>query len=82
MDFIKLETQEQFDQLQKSDVVIVKWKEGARQYKELGQITHHDSCEINRLNELILNKRRNDYFFIENYLKGKSYASEVYVVAQ
>ena len=52
MNFVKLEAQEQFDQLQKSDVVIVKWKEGARQYKRLGPITHHDSCKINRLNEL------------------------------
>ncbi|MFJ8529654.1 hypothetical protein [Bacillus sp. NPDC094106] len=82
MNFVKLEAQEQFDQLQKSDVVIVKWKEGARQYKQLGPITHHDSCEINRLNELILNICRNDYFSIDNYLAGKSYAAEVYVVTQ
>ncbi|MGG0458854.1 hypothetical protein [Bacillus mycoides] len=58
----------------------MKWKQGARQYKELGEITHHDSCIINRINELILNVPRNDYFFIDNYLTGKLYAAEVYVV--
>ncbi|HFJ9331853.1 TPA: hypothetical protein ACGW5B_005314 [Bacillus paranthracis] len=80
MNFVKLETQEQFDQLKKSDVVIVKWKQGARQYKELGEITHHASCTINRINELILNVRRNDYLSIDNYLTGRSWAEEIYVV--
>ncbi|MGG2091384.1 hypothetical protein AB1283_01285 [Bacillus sp. S13(2024)] len=82
MKFTKHETQEQFDQLQKGDVVIVKWREGVKQFKELGEITHHNVCEINRLNELILNKRRNDFFSIRHYLKYTSYAEEVYVVTQ
>ncbi|WP_227494756.1 hypothetical protein [Bacillus mycoides] len=58
----------------------MKWKQGARQYKELGEITHHDSYIINRINELILNVPRHDYFSVDNYLTGTSYAAEVYVV--
>ncbi|PEY75942.1 hypothetical protein [Bacillus thuringiensis] len=80
MNIVKLETQEQFEQLQKSDVVIVKWKKSVRQYKELGEITHHNSYTINRINELILNVPRNDYFSTNNYLTGESWAEEVYVV--
>ncbi|PGK30695.1 hypothetical protein CN907_27335 [Bacillus anthracis] len=80
MDFVKFETQEQFNQLKKSDVVIVKWKQGARQYKELGEITYHAACTIKRINELILNVRRNNYLSINNYLIGRSWAEEVYVV--
>ncbi|MEH7243460.1 hypothetical protein V7131_20315 [Bacillus sp. JJ269] len=43
MNFVNFETQEQFKQLQKNNVVIVKWKKSVRQYKELGEITHHNS---------------------------------------
>lgn len=54
MNFVNFETQEQFKQLQKNNVVIVKWKKSVRQYKELGEITYHNSYTINRINELIL----------------------------
>lgn len=80
MQFIKLETQDQFNQLKKGNVVICRWKEGSRQYKELGEITHHNFYEINRLNEMILNKFRNDYFNISMYLECNSSVSEVYLV--
>jgi predicted transcriptional regulator len=78
--FTKLEMQDQFNQLKKGNVVICRWKEGSRQYKELGEITHHNFYEINRSNEMILNKFRNDYFNISMYLKCTSYVSEVYLV--
>lgn len=82
MQFIKLESREQFDQLQKNDILIVKWKERAKEYREGNAITHNSIWGINDINEVILNRRTNSYFNINMYLNGESYAEEVYLVKE
>lgn len=82
MQFIKLENQEQFKELKKNDILIVKWKEKAREYRESKPITHNSIWGINDINEVILNRRTNSYFNINMYLNGESYAEEVYLVKE
>lgn len=82
MKFIKLEHREQFQDLGRGDVLLVQWKEEAREYRELGPITHHSIWGVNRMNELILHKAHNRYFSIDAFLQGNSFVAEVYLVTR
>ncbi|MFB0841806.1 hypothetical protein [Paenibacillus oleatilyticus] len=81
MKFIKLETAEQLKSLKKGDIVLVEWKEIAREYRPNRPITHHSIHGVNMLGEVILNAGNNSYFDIEWYLQGKSTAKEVWLVS-
>lgn len=81
MQFIKLESQEQFDQLTKNDVVIVKWREGTYNWKRGEVQSYKNTLIVKRLNELIVNQPKNTYLNISMYLNGESTAEEVYVIS-
>ena len=82
MQIIKLESQEQFDQLKKGDLVVVEWKPSSLEYKNGRPITTNRIWGVNELNELILNRRTNSYFSIDMYLEGTSQAREAYLLTQ
>ncbi|PLR99532.1 hypothetical protein [Bacillus sp. T33-2] len=79
MQLIKLESQEQFDKITKKDILIVKWRKGSYNSKE-GEVQSYKGCFINRLNEMILNVKKNTYFDIHMYLRDGSFAEEVYLI--
>ncbi|MGO4181827.1 hypothetical protein AB4Z17_11645 [Paenibacillus sp. TAF43_2] len=81
MKLIKLEKQEQFDAMKKGDIVIVRWRPGSLEYKKGNEISHYSMVEINRSNEIILQKRGNVYFIIHLYLEDNSQAAEAYLVS-
>lgn len=89
MQLVKLETQKQFDELKKGDLVVVKWKPGSYEYKKAERrgathdgyfIGHYNMVEVNRNNEIILRVRDNIYFIINMYLNGESTAAEAYTL--
>lgn len=81
MKLVKLESQEQFDTLKKGDIIIVKWRAGSLEYKKGNEFAHYSMVEINRSNEIILQKRGNIYFIIHLYLDGSSQAAEAFVIS-
>jgi hypothetical protein len=74
MNLIKLDNQKQFDALKKGDNINVKWRPGSLEYKKGNEIAHYSKVEINRSNDIILEKRRNVYFIIHLYLDDSSQA--------
>lgn len=89
MQLVKLETQQQFDELRKGDLVVVKWKPHSHEYKLAERqgaelkghyIGHYSMVEVNRNNEIILRVRDNIYFIIDMYLCGESNAAEAYTL--
>ncbi|MHA6481078.1 hypothetical protein ACX1C1_04040 [Paenibacillus sp. strain BS8-2] len=81
MKLVKLASQEQFDALKKGDIIIVRWRAGSLEYKKGNEIAHYSMVEINRSNEIILQKRGNVYFIIHLYLDDSSQAAEAFLVS-
>lgn len=91
MQLLKLERQEQFDELEKGDIVVVKWNHRSDEHRaavrkkkikesEPHFIGHYNMIEITRLNEVVLEVKRNIYFNIQMYLDGESTAVEAYKI--
>jgi len=80
MQFVKLETRDQFMDLKKGDCVIVEWKPGSKEYKLGTPITANNIHGMHNGNELILNKKSNSYFNIDMLLRGESNASQAYLI--
>lgn len=91
MQMVKLERQEQFDELKKGDIVVVKWNERSDEHRAAVRkkkikesqphfIGHYNMIEITRLNEVVLEVKRNIYFNIQMYLDGESTALEAYKI--
>lgn len=54
---------------------------GSLEYKKGKEIAHYSMVEINRSNEIILQKRGNIYFIIHLYLDDSSQAAEAFVIS-
>lgn len=81
MSFELLENIEQFKQLKKGDMIIVKWSDYyIKHNKNIKPIMLY---EIHKIldNEIICQSRNNHYFNYDMYLKGDSVALEVYKVS-
>jgi hypothetical protein len=80
MKFIELQHREDFEGLEKGDLVLVEWGEGSREFDKGNEITCNKIWGIHQENELILDKKTNSYFNIDMFLFGKSFALEAYVI--
>lgn len=80
MNFTKLETAEQLQQLKKGDRVLVEWRYGSREYKTGNAVQFYRVHSINTKNEVILKPRSNIWFDIDQYLNKDSVALEVWLV--
>ena len=81
MSFELLENIEQFKQLKKKDMIIVKWSDYyIKHNKNIKPIMLY---EIHKIlgSEIICQNRNNHYFNYDMYLKGDSVALEVYKVS-
>lgn len=92
MQMVKLERQDQFEELKKGDILVVKWNERSDEHRAAVRkkkikesdphfIGHYNMVEITRLNEVVLEVKRNIYFNIGMYLDGESIALEAYKIA-
>lgn len=80
MRFELLNNKEQFKELKKGDMIIVKWKEYyTRRTQGVKEIMFYKIAKIYE-NEIICQKKYNHYFIYDNYLKKESNALEVYKV--
>ncbi|MEC0200115.1 hypothetical protein P4H35_27490 [Paenibacillus taichungensis] len=88
---MKLENQGQFDELKKDDIIAVKWNQRSDEHRAAVRkkkikesdphfIGHYNMVEITRLNEVVLEVKRNIYFNIKMYLDGESTALEAYKI--
>jgi hypothetical protein len=69
---ILLSLQEQFNKLNKGDILIVVWHDGKYGVRHMHSILYN--------NELVFREGKNNYFSITKYLKGDSIVKEVYIV--
>lgn len=77
-----LTKKEEFEELKKKQLIIVKWKENAEEYKRGNGVREYRVVDILRGKEILCQKRNNVYFNFEMYLKNESSASEVYKVVE
>ncbi|RFU71250.1 hypothetical protein D0469_02430 [Peribacillus saganii] len=77
---IRLTTKEELMNLKKGDILLVQWKRNAPEYKQNGEITHHNVHRITRFNEVILDENQNTYFNIGLYIAGTSFVKEVCLI--
>ncbi len=83
MNIVKLVSQRDFDAIIDEDIILVKWKEGSSEHNDNNPIKAYTNCHLlHRLNELIVDTRKNTYFSIDLYLEGESYAEEVCIVTE
>ncbi len=80
MKITKLASKEQFERLKPKDKLIVQWKVNPNSGKKHEEITMTKIWGINSINEVIVRKRDNLYFSVENILNGTSCAVEAYLV--
>lgn len=84
MKFAKLTTPEQFINLKKGDLIIVKWSDyTVKHTKGIKKIQSYNIA-LNKTEgsytEIICQTRNNHYFNWDRYLKGLSGAEEVYLI--
>lgn len=77
-----LTKREEFEELKKKQLIIVKWKENAEEFKRGNGVREYRVVEIFKGNEIICQKRNNVYFNFEMYLRNESTALEVYKVVE
>lgn len=73
---------EEFEELKKKQLIIVKWKENSEEFKRGNGVREYRVVDILRGKEIICQKRNNIYFNFEMYLKKESTALEVYKVVE
>jgi len=79
---IKLTEREQLKNLKRNDRLIVEWTEPSDAYKKGEPITMTRIFGVNHLGEVIVRKRDNLYFNICMFIKGESFAKEVYLIKE
>lgn len=77
-----LTKKEEFENLKKKQLIIVKWKEGSSEYVKGNGVREYRIVDINNRNEIILQKRGNIYFDYTMYLNKESNIKEVYRVVE
>lgn len=77
-----LTKKEEFEELKKKQLIIVKWKEGATEYIKGNGVREYRISEITGRHEVILQKRGNIYFNYIMYLNKESNVEEVYRVVE
>lgn len=84
MKFILLNKIEQFEELKKGDLIIVKWTNywvehmpKAKNIMSYNIVENKESCH-----EIICQKKDNHYFNYNMYLEGTSGATEVYKIEE
>lgn len=77
-----LTKKEEFEDLKKKQLIIVKWKEGSREYAKGNGVREYRIVDINNKHEIILQTRGNIYFDYKMYLQKKSNIEEVYRVVE
>lgn len=72
-----LTKKEEFENLKKKQLIIVKWKEGSSEYVKGNGVREYRIVDINNRHEIILQKRGNIYFDYTMYLNKESNVEEV-----
>ena len=81
MDIELLDNIEQFKQLKKGDMILVRWSDYyIKHTKEIKSIMFYEIPKILE-NEIICQRKNNHYFNFKLYLEKKSVALEVYKIS-
>lgn len=82
MDFELLDSIEQFKQLKKGDMILVRWSDYfVKHTKSAKPIMLYSIDKIHLDNEIICQRKDNHYFNYSMYLRNNSVALEVYKVS-
>lgn len=83
LDFIKLETKEQFMNLKGGDQIVVKWSDHWVDHtpKAKKVMTYNIYQNKGQCDEIICQKKDNHYFNYLMHLEGRSAAEEVYLIS-
>lgn len=77
-----LTKKEEFEELKKKQLIIVKWKEGSSEHVKGNGVREYRIVDISNRHEIILKTRGNIYFDYKMYLDKKSNVKEVYRVVE
>jgi len=77
---IRLNTQTDFDSINKNDYMVIRYHHCNRSF-ETGEYTVRQNCFVNKMNEFIFNKRLNMWVDVKKYLEGNSViAADIYKI--
>lgn len=77
-----LTKKEEFEELKKKQLVIVKWKKGTSEYIKGNGVREYRIVDITDRHEIILKTRGNIYFNYIMHLNKESNVAEVYRVVE
>ena len=77
-----LTKKEDFENLKKKQLIIVKWKEGSSEHVKGNGVREYRIVDVSSRHEIILQKRGNIYFNYVMHLNDESNVKEVYRVVE